>query len=92
MTLRHALLAALRNGEKTALELSGEVSATEKDVVFHLEHLAKTLRSRGERLVVTPSHCLACGFSFKKRDRLSTPGKCPTCSSERITPPRFSVG
>lgn len=47
--------------------------------------------SRNSRFVVEPSECLKCGFVFKKRDRLKTPGKCPVCKSEEITETRYGV-
>jgi predicted Zn-ribbon and HTH transcriptional regulator len=84
----HDALLAL--GPLTVKELSAEVRLSEKAVIEHLEHLKRSSRAGGFRLEVTPAECLACGFSFAKRERLSTPGRCPVCQSERITPPAFS--
>ena len=52
---------------------------------------ARSLRRGPVRLVTTPPECLACGFSFRKRrrERFSTPGRCPVCRSERIAPARL---
>ena len=57
----------------------------------HLEHLERSLRRDGERLIVEPATCLACAFVFKSRQKLSTPGSCPKCRSERVAPPAFRV-
>ena len=38
-----------------------------------------------------PAECLACGFAFRKRDRLTTPGRCPRCRAERIRPAEFWI-
>jgi putative phosphoesterase len=89
-TVRASILSELRAGPLTALELSGRVGLREKEIFAHLEHIARSLRGRGQRLEVEPSRCLDCDFVFRKRDRLSAPGRCPKCQSERITAPRFS--
>lgn len=90
-TVRHALRAALSSELVSAYDLSARVGASEKDVVYHLEHLARTLARENARLVVDPARCESCAFVFKKRDRLSTPSRCPVCRSERISPPRFAL-
>lgn len=90
-TPRAALRAALEGPALTARELSSRTSLSEKEVVAHLEHLEKSVRREGQRLLIEPAKCLACGFAFEKRARFSTPGSCPECRSERITPPAFRV-
>jgi predicted Zn-ribbon and HTH transcriptional regulator len=58
-----------------------------------LRHVEKSARAEGERLVVTPPLCLACGFAFRDRAsrHLHAPGRCPECRSERISPPAFRL-
>ncbi|MBI5516995.1 MAG: transcriptional regulator [Deltaproteobacteria bacterium] len=91
-TVRSALLRELRAGlVVTAEELSAAVHARERDVLSELEHLARTLRAQGERLVVTPAECIGCGFVFRSRERYTAPGQCPQCRASRINPPAFSV-
>jgi len=90
-TVRERLLEALRAGPATAKDLSRAVGASEHDVVRHLEHLGRTLRGRGGRLVVEPPACLDCGFGFAKRERLGRPGHCPRCRGTRLTLPRFAA-
>lgn len=92
-TRRAALRAALSEQGQTARQLSGATGMSEREVVEHLEHLARSLRSRGstERLQVEPAHCPACDFSFETRDRLTRPSRCPACKSERLEPPLFSL-
>lgn len=96
-SVRAALLDALRaagdtGGAATARDLSTAVGIPERDVPKHLEHLARTLKAQGARLDVLPAECLACGFVFKDRERLTPPGACPSCRATRISPPRFRVG
>jgi transcriptional regulator len=90
-TVREALCEELRQGFCTAKELSTRVGISEKDVAAHLEHLAKSLKARVETLEVQPPSCIACGFSFKHRSRMTRPGKCPECGETRIDPPQFRV-
>lgn len=90
-TLREALRRALRAGPATARDLSAEIGVREKDVADHLAHLARSLAHRGERLVVEPATCVACGHAFTGRTRLTRPGACPECRSTRIDPPVFRV-
>jgi len=89
--VREALRTALLRGPATARELSGEVGLREKEVAEHLAHLARSLPHRGERLVVHPASCIACGYTFRSRERLARLGACPACRSTRIDPPAFSV-
>lgn len=91
MTVRAALLVQLRGGPITALELSARVGIPERDVAGHLEHLARSLRKADERLQTEPATCLGCGFVFRKRERLTRPGACPTCRGTRIEAPRFWI-
>ncbi len=88
--LEQALIAAPEGG-LTAKDLSALVGISEKDVADHLAHLEKSLKAQGLRLVTHPASCIACGFAFKDRKRLTRPGACPECRSTRIDPPTFRV-
>ncbi len=90
-TVREAIRRALLAGTATARDLSVEVGMREKDVAEHLAHVARSLPHRGERLVVEPASCNACGFVFADRARLTRPGACPRCRSTRIDPPAFRI-
>ena len=57
----------------------------------HLEHLRKTLRGAGRRLILIPAVCRECGFVFRKRDRIRGPGHCPLCRGESIADPSFRL-
>ncbi len=92
MTTREQLAEALRRAPGTARDLSREVGLPERDVAEHLGHLARSLQARGERLSVEPAACIACGFVFRGRERLTRPGACPRCRSTRIDPPVFRIG
>lgn len=89
--MREALAHALRDGPATLQELSAAVRVSEKQLVEHLEHLAQSLARQGLRLDIEPARCLACGFGFDARKRLTKPSRCPECKSTRISHPRFVI-
>jgi predicted Zn-ribbon and HTH transcriptional regulator len=90
-TLRETLRRVLREGPATARDLSQAAGIREKDVAEHLAHLSRSLAHQGERLVVEPASCVACGYRFAERSRLTRPGACPSCRSTRIDPPVFRI-
>ena len=91
LTPRAALHEALLGAPKTSKDLSARAGISEKEIPGHLLHLDKSLKAKGERLVVKPAECLACNFVFKDRHRVTAPGSCPKCQSERIAPPQFHI-
>jgi predicted Zn-ribbon and HTH transcriptional regulator len=90
-TIRHEILALLKEQELSAKEISTEVRISEAEVLDHLEHIRVMIRKEKAHIVVTPAACKKCGFVFKKRDRLTKPGKCPLCRCEQIREPRFVI-
>lgn len=88
-TIRQQLRELLRDGEWTALELSQELSIREREVYAHLDHVRRSLS--GERMKVSPYHCLSCNYIFKKRERLDRPGRCPQCKGSHIGVASFSI-
>jgi len=82
---------ALNGRTLSALEISAEARVPEKEVYGHLEHIRKSLGEQNRKLVVTPAECLGCGFVFKKRERLTTPGRCPVCHGEHIQESLYSI-
>jgi predicted Zn-ribbon and HTH transcriptional regulator len=90
-TVRRQILTLLEEGPCTAKEISFAVRRPEKEIGDHLEHLRKSLRAEGRRLAQIPAECRGCGFVFRKRDRLKSPGRCPVCKGESISDPSFRV-
>src|SRR3981189_1946914 len=76
-TGREAIREELLQGAATGREISERVSIRREELPGHLEHLEKSLRARGERLVVQPASCIACGYAFVRRARLRRPGSRP---------------
>jgi len=61
-----------------------------QDLADDLEHLKKSLRREGLKLLVEPAACQKCGFVFTK-GRLVKPGRCPKCRSTWIDEPRVGI-
>jgi transcriptional regulator len=90
-TLRRRIVSLLEARILSAKELSASLGIPEKEVYEHLRHVQRAVRSGGFRFDVVPAACRACGFAFRKRDRLTSPGKCPVCRGESIADPSFAI-
>lgn len=90
-TVRRQVMDLLGERPLSAREISMAVGIAEKEVYPHLEHIRHTLQQERHRLLVTPAACKRCGFVFRKRERLTRPGKCPLCRSEAIAEPLFVI-
>jgi predicted Zn-ribbon and HTH transcriptional regulator len=90
-TIRHYIAALLEEGTYTAKDLSNIIKIPERDICDHLEHLQRSLSKAGRCLTVISASCRNCGFVFRKRDRLTKPGKCPSCRSIHIQAPVFHI-
>jgi hypothetical protein len=90
-TIRQQIIGLLRQEAMTALDISRMVRISEKDVYRHLAHIRKTVAGQGHKLAFTPCSCLACGFTFAGRHRLTRPGRCPRCRESRIDHPVFRI-
>jgi len=96
-TTREKMIRILRESPQplTAEDIIAVLSLedlTPKDLYEHLKHIAKTVKSKGEEvLVMVPPRCRSCGFTFKDLDKPKKPSRCPKCKSERISPPAFKI-
>ncbi|MFQ5585341.1 MAG: transcriptional regulator [Thermodesulfobacteriota bacterium] len=88
LTVRQEIYETIKGERLTAREISQAVRVREREVLGHLEHLAKSHRGH---FVVEPPVCHGCGFVFKKRERFGTPGRCPLCKSEGISETRYGI-
>lgn len=92
-TVRSDITALLEKEPATAREISGAVGIAEKEVCHHLLHIRRSLQTMGAEKAfhVIPAECPGCGFIFKKRERLTKPGRCPICHATNMEPPVFSI-
>lgn len=89
ITIRQEIKELLSDRLLTAKEISKTIRIKEKDVIEHLEHIAKSVGKKN--FIMEPSVCMKCGFVFNKRERLTSPGRCPVCKHEGISEPRFGT-
>jgi len=91
MTKRQEIFQFLRQADFSARELSKATGIREKDVYDHLKHIEKSAKSKSFEFKVFPAECNNCDYTFKKRERLTRPGRCPICKNQQIDPPRFQI-
>lgn len=90
-TIRQEIISLLSDEEYGAGEISREMSIQEKEVYNHLSHISRSVKSQKRELVIAPSQCILCGYSFETRKRFTRPSRCPRCKSERIKEPRYRI-
>lgn len=90
-TVRQQIMEMLRGREMSAQDLSQAIGVKEREVEQHLPHVAASLTGRGERLVISPSRCLDCGYVFRERRRVTRPSRCPVCHGRRLDRPVFEI-
>ncbi|RQG97876.1 transcriptional regulator [Natrarchaeobius chitinivorans] len=89
-TTRQRLADALREKPATPSELAAEVDLVPHAVVDHVEHVARSIEERDEQLLVAPPTCRDCGFD-EFDQLLNLPSRCPSCKSESIAEPTFTI-
>ena len=87
-TRRAQLCQFMQDNPLTARELAALMKMKIADVIDDLEHVR---RSRGRDFKITPAYCVACDHTFTKRDKLTTPTRCPRCRAQRVEGPWVSL-
>jgi transcriptional regulator len=90
MTLRKHLIEVLSAEPRSVSRLARELRLPRADVEDALRHMLRSARAAGHRIVVLPARCRSCGFTFDE-DKLTKPGKCPSCRGGRIFEPQISL-
>ena len=80
MTLRKELLDILSTTPRSVSSLARELGLKRGDLEEDLRHAIRSARAAGHQIVIEPARCRSCGFTFSE-EKLSKPGKCPTCKS-----------
>lgn len=89
-TTRQRIARLLRDGPATPSEVAEAVETTPSSVLAHARHLARSLQSTEERLLVAPPACRDCGFDAFD-DPANLPSRCPECRSESIEEPALVI-
>ena len=90
-SVRDVIREALAGRPLSARDISQRAGVSEKDVAEHLEHLQRSLRAKGGRLVIKPAECLACGYVFRDRSRLKDPATCPKCQASHLAASTYRI-
>jgi len=89
-TTRERMADRLREEPLTASALAREFDLRTADALGHVEHIAQTLDSSDDELLVAPPECRDCGFDGFD-DLVNRPSRCPSCKSENVQEPQFQV-
>ncbi|WP_458206155.1 transcriptional regulator [Haladaptatus sp. NG-SE-30] len=89
-TTREQIAAFLRQESATPSTLAGEFDITAGAAIRHVRHVARSVESGGEQLLVAPPTCQDCGFDAFD-DPANRPSRCPECKSEAIEEPAFTI-
>ncbi|MFP4033614.1 MAG: transcriptional regulator [Desulfococcaceae bacterium] len=90
-TIRQRMIDLMEAEARDIRELSQLLHIREREVMDHLEHIARTVAARNQKLEVTAPVCSACGHTFRDRKRLKPPSRCPECKNERVEAPLYRV-
>ncbi|AFZ72150.1 transcriptional regulator [Natronobacterium gregoryi] len=89
-TTRQRLADALRTEPATPSELATQLDLTPHAVVGHVEHVSQSVEGTDEQLLVAPPTCRDCGFDDFD-DLVNLPSRCPSCKSESVAEPTFTI-
>src|SRR5438128_623872 len=90
VTVRKDLLALLSVQPRSVSSLAREMGLRRGDVEEDLRHALRSARAAGHRIHVVPARCRSCNFTFDE-ERLSKPGKCPSCRGTRLYEPQIVI-
>jgi predicted Zn-ribbon and HTH transcriptional regulator len=89
-TTRKRIADRLRDTPMAAGELANEFDIRTSEALDHVEHVSRSLDGTDEQLLVAPPTCRDCGFD-EFDDLINRPSRCPTCKSESISEPTFTI-
>lgn len=89
-TTRQRIAERLRERALQAGAIANEFDVTTAQALSHVEHIARSLESADEQLLVAPPECRDCGFTAFD-DAVNRPSRCPDCRSESIEEPAFRI-
>lgn len=89
-TTRQRIADQLRAEALAAGAIAREFEIRTSDALDHVEHIARSLESTDEQLLVAPPECEECGFTDFD-DLVNRPSRCPKCKNEGVAEPVFRV-
>ena len=92
LTIRQQIFVLLQQEKAGSRDISQALGLPEKEVFYHLEHIARTALRLGYHLrTEQEAVCLTCGYIFKARRRFTPPGRCPHCRATHISEPLYHL-
>jgi predicted Zn-ribbon and HTH transcriptional regulator len=91
MTRRRQLIELLSHEPRSASSIAREMGLDRSDAEEDLRHALRSAVAAGYRIEVIPARCKDCGFVFSE-DRLTKPGRCPSCRGSRLFEPQIRLG
>lgn len=89
-TTRERIADRLRETTLSASALAAEFEIEAGTAITHVRHVARSLDSGDEQLLVAPPRCEDCGFEDFD-DPANRPSRCPECKSEAVAEPSFTI-
>jgi predicted Zn-ribbon and HTH transcriptional regulator len=89
-TTRERIADRLRETTLSASALAAEFEIETGTAISHVRHVARSLESTDEQLLVAPPRCEDCGFEDFD-DPANRPSRCPECKSEAVAEPTFTI-
>ncbi len=90
MVFRKQLIELLAREPRSISSLARELGVTRGDIEEDLRHAIRSARAQEIDIGIIPARCKTCGFVFGE-EKLSKPGKCPSCRGSRIHEPMIRV-
>ncbi|MBI9085030.1 MAG: transcriptional regulator [Desulfobacterales bacterium] len=90
-TVRQRIIDLIQARAMDAREISTAAGVGEKEVYVHMEHIARSVSGKGKTFRLNPAACLACGYVFRDRRRMTRPSRCPRCKAQRVSLPTYSI-
>jgi len=90
VTLRRQLIDLLSDAPRSASSIARDMGLRRSEVEEELQHALKSAVAAGHRIEVIPARCKDCGFVFGV-DRLTKPGRCPSCKGSRLFEPQITI-
>ncbi len=90
MTRRDKIIQELEKESKSIDALAVFFECSVSDIISDLEHIQRSLKRRGKKLLVLQPRCRSCGevIKIKKPKNIK---KCPVCRSTFIYPAKFKI-
>ncbi|MFX1266289.1 MAG: transcriptional regulator [Promethearchaeota archaeon] len=93
-TRRQRIAELLENSEHplTAQDICDTLDIKSRSIVYEdIEHISRSVRSRGKKVLIRPASCGKCDYVFGSRKSVKKPSRCPKCRSQWIIQPAFLI-